>query len=226
MAEPLYWCCAETLMFAVRLPLLRSLPPVLELRQRLLTALDAMVGQGRADGIADADLAEARYALTAFVDEQVLKSNWPGREEWMRRTLQHELYADGRAGENFFNRLRMLLQQGRVCPAVEAYYLCLLLGFRGAFGDEATKNQAYLSFCEAARQRVAQAWPGSSKLGPHAEPADRVQARRRSRAPLVAVMVGSLLLALTVLVVLERLVNADLGRTLQVVREAEAVMAR
>ncbi len=213
MTEPIYWCCAELLTLAVRLPQTPSLPPPIELKQRVMTALDAMVGRGRAVGLPDADLAEARYALVAFIDEQVLKSNWPGRNEWMGHPLQLDLYNEYTAGENFFNRLRVLLQQGGASPALEVYYLCLVLGFRGAFGAGGDPR-ALSSFSDNARQRVSQTWPAGAKLAPRAEPPDRLPARRASQLPLIAAVLATLLVAVAVVVGLERLLNANLQESL------------
>jgi type IV/VI secretion system ImpK/VasF family protein len=221
MAEPPYWCCAEAMMLAVKLPQTPNLPPPIELRQRILTALDAMVGRGRADGLSDADLAEARYALVAFIDEQILKSNWPGRAEWMGQPLQLILYGEYTAGENFFSRLRILLQQGGASLALEVYYLCLALGFRGAHGISGD-HRALAGFHDAARQRVTQSWPAGSRLAPRAEPIDRLAARRTSNAPLVAMMVGSLLLAVLLVVGLERVLNSNLEETLEAMRAGTA----
>lgn len=220
MSKPLYWCCAELLTVAVRLPQSANLPPPQELRQRLTTALDMMVGRGRAAGFPDNELAEARYALVAFIDEQILKSNWPGRNEWMGQPLQLDLYREYTAGENFFNRMRVLLQQGGSSPALEVYYLCLVLGFRGAYGASGD-HQALGSFCENARQQVAQAWPAGTKLGPRAEPPDRLRARRTSHAPLIAVVVGAVVVTIAVIVGLERLLNADVESSVELMRARE-----
>jgi type VI secretion system protein ImpK len=151
MLEPIYWACADVVILAVQLPNAPVLPSAAELRQRLVTALDAMVTRGRSAGIGDADLAEARYALVAFVDEQILKSNWPGRAEWMSQPLQMQLYREYRAGENFFVRMRALLQRGGASMALEVYYLCLVLGFRGAYGVSGEAG-ALTGYSDAARQ--------------------------------------------------------------------------
>jgi type IV/VI secretion system ImpK/VasF family protein len=214
MAESLYWCCADLLMLAVKLPQTPNLPPPAELRQRIMTALDTMVGRGRAARLSDADLAEARYALVALIDEQILKSNWPGRAEWMGQPLQLLLYGEYTAGENVFNRIRVLLQQGATSPSLEIYYLCLALGFRGAFGVSGD-HRTLSSFHDAARQRVAQAWPAGGKMAPHAEPADRFAARRTSLGPFIAVAVGWLLLTILLVVALERIANSNLKQALR-----------
>ena len=213
MTEPLYWSCAELLALGVRLPQSSNVTAPHELRQRILTELDTMVGRGRARGFPDSELAEARYALVAFLDEQINKSNWPGRNEWMGHPLQLELYREYTAGENFFKRMRVLLQQGQFSPALEVYYLCLLLGFRGAYGASGD-TRTLSGFSESARQRVAQAWPLTAKLAPRAEPPDRLTARRTSHAPLIAIIVGSLVVVFGVIFGLERLLNSDVENLL------------
>ncbi len=185
-----------------------------------MTALDTMVGRGRAAGFPDTDLAEARYALVAFIDEQILKSNWPGRNEWMGRPLQLDLYGEYTAGENFFNRMRALLQQGNSSPALEVYYLCLVLGFRGAYGATGD-HRTLTTFYDSARQRVTQAWPATAKLAPHAEPPDRLPARRSSHSAMVAVIVASLLAAIVAIVGLERLLNGHVEASLDLMRSRD-----
>src|SRR5258706_3495997 len=133
MSQRVYAACAEVLMLAVSFPQAPSLGSATELRQRLQVALDTMVGNARAAGVAEQDLADIRYALVAFLDEQILKSNWPGRGDWMNQPLQLVLFNQYTAGEHFFNRLRALLGEGRG-EAVAAYQLCPALRFRGQFG--------------------------------------------------------------------------------------------
>ncbi|HET9958734.1 MAG TPA: type IVB secretion system protein IcmH/DotU [Polyangiaceae bacterium] len=204
MNEPVYWACGDILVLAAQLPLSQNLPPPAELRQRMLTALDAMVGRGRAVGVPDPDLAEARYALTAFIDEQILKSNWPGKSEWMQQPLQLLLYREFTAGENFFVRLRALLQQGNRGIALEAYYLCLLLGFRGAYGVSGDM-QSLQGFVEAARQQIQRGLPSANKFGPHVEPKDRAQAARGSGLTILILAVACVFSSALLLFLLERL---------------------
>ena len=66
--DQIYWTCADVLVLAVQLPAATTLPPVPELQQRLMAALDGIVSKGRSAGVPDVELAEARYALTAFID--------------------------------------------------------------------------------------------------------------------------------------------------------------
>jgi type VI secretion system protein ImpK len=212
MSQRVYTACAEVLMLAVSFPLAPSMVSAADLRQRLQVALDAMVGKGRAAGIQEQDLADMRYAVVAFLDEQILKSNWPGRNEWMSQPLQLVLFNQYTAGEGFFNRLRGLLGEGRA-DAIAAYQLCLALGFRGQFGTGADPA-SLAGFAQAALQQVSRALPRSDKLGPHAIPADRANKVKTSNAPLIAFTAGGLVLAFGLLFALERLVHADVQKAL------------
>src|SRR5712675_2203910 len=108
MSDAIYWPCADVLILAAQLASANNLPPASDLRQRVIDVLDRMVSAARTAGVPEADIAEARYALVAFIDEQVLKSSWPGRVEWMNQPLQLTLYREYTAGENFFARMRAL----------------------------------------------------------------------------------------------------------------------
>jgi type VI secretion system protein ImpK len=212
MSQRVYAACAEVLMLAVSFPHAPSMGGAAELRQRLQVALDKMVGDGRAAGIAEPDLADMRYAVVAFLDEQILKTNWPGRNDWMSQPLQLVLFNQYTAGEHFFNRLRSLLGEGRG-EAIAAYHLCLALGFRGQFGSGADPS-ALAGFSQAAHQQVSRSLPRADKLGPHAIPADRAEKSKNSNAPLIAFAVCGLVVAFGLLFGLERLVHADVQKAL------------
>ena len=214
MTDRVYGVCSDVLLLAAQFPLAPSLPPAAELRQRVQTALDALVGKGRAANISDPDLAEIRYALVAFIDEQILKSNWPGRAEWMGQPLQLVLYNQYTAGENFFARMRSLLNEGNRPDALAAYAICLMLGFRGQFGVTGD-NSALNSFLDAARQQLARVLPRSDRLGPNAEPSERAKKTKTSNAPLIAFIVGGLIVAVASVFALERVVASDVRETIE-----------
>jgi type VI secretion system protein ImpK len=199
MNERLYQVCADVLVTAVQLTADSSLAASGDLRQRLIGALERMVNDGRRMGIADADLAEARYALVAFIDEQVMRSDWAGRAEWMARPLQLELYRENTAGENFFVRLRALLRAGDRPVAVEIYYLCLVLGFQGAYRDGG-EPQALEKFTRAARDNLRKVLPDPSKVSPHAKPKGSTRSVKTGWGPLIVIAASSAFLILIVLV--------------------------
>jgi len=76
----------------------------------------------------------SKFALAAFVDETVLTNNFPLRDEWEKYALQLELFGEQLAGNKFFEKLEAMLNQIEVTQdAVEVYYLCMLLGFKGRY---------------------------------------------------------------------------------------------
>jgi type VI secretion system protein ImpK len=192
-SSALYWSAAEALSLASQLPLAR-LPSPAELRQQLVSLLDRMVATARSAGISDTEISEARYAMVAFMDEQILKSEWAGRTEWMQEPLQLQLYREYTAGENFFVRMRTLLSAGNRTFALEVYYLCLALGFRGASGAHG-EGSSPSSFTDTARSVLAKAYPYSNHVSPNARLRDRARAERHSRAPIIAWVVACTALA-------------------------------
>lgn len=80
-------------------------------------------------------VAVSKFALASFVDEAVLTNNFPMRTEWERNPLQLEFFGEALAGNKFFDKLESMLQQIEVTQdAVEIYYYCMLLGFKGRYG--------------------------------------------------------------------------------------------
>lgn len=76
----------------------------------------------------------SKFALAAFVDETVLTNNFPLRHEWEKNPLQLEYFGEQLAGNKFFEKLEAMLKQIEVTQdAVEVYYLCMLLGFKGRY---------------------------------------------------------------------------------------------
>lgn len=76
----------------------------------------------------------AKFGLAAFVDETVLTNNFPLRQEWERNPLQLEYFGEQLAGEKFFDKLEAMMNQIEVTQdAVEVYYICMLLGFKGKY---------------------------------------------------------------------------------------------
>jgi type VI secretion system protein ImpK len=209
MSDAIYWPSAPALILATQLPTAGTLPAPHDLRQRIIDVLDRMVGAARAARVSEAEIAEARYALVAFIDEQILKSSWPGRVEWMNQPLQLTLYREVTAGENFFARMRALLNHGGHESALEIYYLCLALGFRGAYGVSGNA-QGLASFADAARERVVQRLPSAAKLSPSALPRDRARETRGNRGALIGLLAGCAVVVLAVVIGLRVTLSASI----------------
>lgn len=103
-------------------------------RESLLTGFDMLERRAFERQLPLSDVQDAKYALTAFVDEAVLSSDWPGRKAWMDKPLQIEFFGDHLAGERFFERVAALRQNAeRHLDILELYYVCLQLGFEGIY---------------------------------------------------------------------------------------------
>jgi len=76
----------------------------------------------------------SKFALASFVDEIVLTNNFHLKEEWEKYALQLEYFGEQLAGNKFFDKLEAMLKQIEVTQdAVEIYYICMLLGFKGRY---------------------------------------------------------------------------------------------
>lgn len=75
-----------------------------------------------------------KYALTALVDEWVIRTLAEHSSSWMAYPLQLELFGETSAGERFFTQLSELRMQGEACiDLLELYYIALELGYEGQF---------------------------------------------------------------------------------------------
>lgn len=76
----------------------------------------------------------SKFALAAFVDETVLSNKFNLKEEWEKNPLQLEYFGEHLAGNKFFEKLAAMIKQVDVtADAVEIYYVCMLLGFKGRY---------------------------------------------------------------------------------------------
>jgi type VI secretion system protein ImpK len=109
----------------------------------------------------------SKFALAAFVDETVLLNNFPNREQWEKYALQLEYFGEQLAGNKFFEKLEAMLNQIEVTKdAVEVYYVCMLLGFKGRYA--VYEQDKFLSIMQAtanALVKVGKIVP--AELSPH-----------------------------------------------------------
>ncbi len=90
-------------------------------------------------------IVEAKYAFCALLDEIVLSSGLPIRDEWEAAPLQLRLFGEHLAGEGFFDRLERLRQDPAAnIELLEIFHTCLLLGFQGKFLLEGSEKLNYL----------------------------------------------------------------------------------
>jgi type VI secretion system protein ImpK len=75
-----------------------------------------------------------RYALTCWLDEIFIAgSKWSA--EWNEKKLETALYGSNDRAFLFWEQAKIAEARSEI-DALEAYYLCVMLGFRGDLGDD------------------------------------------------------------------------------------------
>ena len=109
----------------------------------------------------------ARFALASFVDETVLTNNFPLKDEWEKYPLQLEYFGEQLAGNKFFDKLEAMLKQIEVTQdAVEIYYVCMLLGFKGRYAVY-EKEKLLATMQQTANALVKVGKIRATELAPH-----------------------------------------------------------
>jgi type VI secretion system protein ImpK len=90
----------------------------------------------QADGLLgqSADWQFAKYALVTWIDEVLIEAPWTGRDWWNENALEVELFNTRLANEQFYMRAK----EAGTLPrrdALEVFYVCVVLGFRGLYRD-------------------------------------------------------------------------------------------
>lgn len=143
-------------------------------------------------GAASGDIEAAKYAFCAAIDETILGSGFPMRDDWSRRPLQLMTFGQQLAGENFFDKLESLrLRGGAHLQALEVFHMCLLLGFQGKYILEGQEKLHYLS--ARLGDEIAAMKGRRGGFAPHAERPDSIVNRLRNDMPLRLLAVAFLL---------------------------------
>lgn len=88
---------------------------------------------------------DAKYAFCALLDEIILSSGLPIRDEWEQAPLQLRLFGEHLAGDGFFDKLEKLRQDPSAnIELLEVFHTCLLLGFQGRYLLEGTEKLNYV----------------------------------------------------------------------------------
>jgi type VI secretion system protein ImpK len=106
-------------------------------RIKVLNLFKEFEESARAAGYKPQAVQDAKYAVTAYVDELVLGSNWTLKDAWSGNPLQLEFFNDFAAGEEFYKKLKAIRESGEAEKAdvLEVYFLALAHGFKGMYID-------------------------------------------------------------------------------------------
>jgi type VI secretion system protein ImpK len=201
MIDRMYWASGEVLSVGAQLAEAPGLPSPEIMKRRVATLLEDMDRRGAELGIPKVDLEEARYAIVAFIDEQLFKAPWAGRQEWMLEPLQLVYFNENTAGEGFFTRLDALERDPKRVHVLEVYYLCLTLGFLGRYAVRGGEGLG--AVIDRLAAILGRATPQGDVLSPRGAPFDQGKTRARREAPVLLVAGGLVGLAFLVAIVLK-----------------------
>jgi type VI secretion system protein ImpK len=99
-------------------------------RYRIVAAVDH--AEGALGGGVEWEL--AKYALVAWIDEMLVETPWSGRDWWSNNVLEVEYFNTRLCNERFYTKAQEASGQSRR-DALEVFYNCVILGFRGLYRD-------------------------------------------------------------------------------------------
>ncbi|HYT90164.1 MAG TPA: DotU family type IV/VI secretion system protein [Gemmataceae bacterium] len=142
-----------------------------------------------------------RYALACWLDELfVVYSPWS--QDWNERKLEVSMYGSNDRAWRFWEQAR-LAEARPTMDALEVFFLCVLLGFRGELRERPEQLNAWVVARQAQLTRVGEDWPHPPELDP---PTHVPPLRGRERFARV-VYVGALALLVLLPVVVFSLVQ-------------------
>jgi type VI secretion system protein ImpK len=93
--------------------------------------------QSQESGFKQEDHNNAKFAICAWIDETIMKSEWDQKKHWLKELIQKKHFKTLRGGILFFEKLGDLTPDKNMVR--EVYFCCLTLGFKGRYcrdGDE------------------------------------------------------------------------------------------
>ncbi|QDU62428.1 hypothetical protein Pan216_32950 [Planctomycetes bacterium Pan216] len=131
-----------------------------------------------------------RYALVCWLDEMfILDSPWGS--SWNERKLEASLYGTNDRAWRFWEQAR-LAESRPGTDALECYFLCVVLGFRGELREHPDRLRSWIS---AGRARIAKSQRRTWAAPPEIDPPTNVPPlRARDRLQRMVVIAGATLL--------------------------------
>ena len=83
----------------------------------------------------------AKYAIVAWVDDLLIEAPWEGRTWWEQNRLEFQLFRSADAFTAFYLQAKNATEFSKK-DALEVFYICVVLGFRGLYGDHSAMADA------------------------------------------------------------------------------------
>lgn len=123
---------------------------VSSIKSLVLESLEKLVCNSTQSSDDPRDMDNARFAVTAWLDETVMKMEGVDAIEWSSELLQKRLYGTTQAGEMFFSKLKSNWNKVEV---LEVYFACLCFGYKGKYGDSVDKEKLN-SIKDSCREKI------------------------------------------------------------------------
>ncbi len=145
-----------------------------------------------------------RYALVCWADE--IFTQFPSwRDRWNERKLEVELYGTNDRAWRFWDQAK-LASRAADLDALETYFLCVQLGFRGTLGDDPNKLREWADVTrESLRELAVPESPFDLEPDPDFDAPPRKAEQRFERMLGVAASVALLLIPLAAFLLVSRL---------------------
>jgi len=132
--DPLVQAAGPLLMLAGRLRHAAEVVDIGGLRRQLVAEVRNFEERARGAGVATDQIAAARYALCATLDEAITSTPWGARGEWGTQPLLSVFHRETWGGEKFFQLVdRTKSDPRQYAGLLEVLYVCMSLGFAGKF---------------------------------------------------------------------------------------------
>ncbi|MCO6453742.1 MAG: DotU family type IV/VI secretion system protein [Pirellulaceae bacterium] len=99
--------------------------------------IKALIDQAEAIMGASPEWEHTKYAIVSWIDEVLVDTNWNGQEWWSNNVLEMALFSTRLCHEQFYTRAQEA-STFKTRDALEVFYVCVVLGFRGLYRDEQT----------------------------------------------------------------------------------------
>jgi type VI secretion system protein ImpK len=77
----------------------------------------------------------AKYAIVAWIDDVLIEAPWAGKKWWTEFALEMEIFHTRDRATLFYTRSQEAAKMTRR-DALEVFYVCVVLGFRGLYRDQ------------------------------------------------------------------------------------------
>jgi len=76
----------------------------------------------------------AKFAMVAWIDDMLIEAPWEGRLWWKENALEVEIFNTRERATRFYEKAQEAARMTRR-DALEVFYVCVVLGFRGLYRD-------------------------------------------------------------------------------------------